>query len=78
MDAAHALYSRFLPLLVFEQQPGVAVRKEIYRLRGLIESGHVRHPGGGLSPVAAAALREQLERSLPGVDVTQPLPPDMF
>jgi len=23
------LYSRFLPLIVFEQQPGVAVRKEI-------------------------------------------------
>ena len=33
-----ALYTRFLPLIVFEQQPGVAVRKEILRLRGLIRA----------------------------------------
>ena len=40
-----ALYTRFLPLIVFEQQPGVAVRKEILRLRGLIGSSRARHPG---------------------------------
>ena len=46
---ADAIYQRFLPLIVFEQQPGVAVRKDLYRLRGLIASGHVRHPGGNIS-----------------------------
>jgi len=75
---AHELYRRYLPLLVFEQQPGVGVRKELYRLRGLIESGHVRKPAPPVSPVAAAALAAQIERSLPGVDVTKPLPPGLF
>jgi 4-hydroxy-tetrahydrodipicolinate synthase len=47
------LYQRFLPLIVFEQQPGVAVRKEIFRLRGLITSSHVRHPGRSNPPSPA-------------------------
>ena len=56
----------------------MGVRKELYRLRGLIESGHVRRPAPPVSPVAAAALAAQIERSLPGVDVTKPLPPGLF
>ncbi len=67
------LYARFLPLIVFEQQPGVAVRKEILRRRGLIDSGRVRHPGAGLPPEVAQQLTRVLEWSLPGVDLTQPL-----
>ena len=78
LERAHALYARYLPLMVFEQQPGVAVRKELYRLRGLIESGHVRHPGGALAPALKAALAAQIERSLPGIDITKPLPPELF
>jgi len=37
-DAAFELYRAFLPLIVFEQQPavGVALRKDIFRLRGLL------------------------------------------
>jgi 4-hydroxy-tetrahydrodipicolinate synthase len=34
IDQAREIYRRFLPLIVFEQQPGVAIRKEILRLRG--------------------------------------------
>lgn len=76
---AHAIYERFLPLLVFEQQPGVAVRKELYKLRGLFEDGHVRHPANGaVSPTLAAGLRAQLARSLPGVDIAKPLPAALF
>jgi len=67
------LYTRFLPLIVFEQQPGVAVRKEIFRLRGLIRSGRARHPGSSLQPAIAEQLRALIERTLPGVDITQPL-----
>jgi len=67
------LYRRFLPLIVFEQQPGVAVRKEILRMRRLIASGRVRHPGAGLNPGAAGQLRSLLDRTLPGVDLTRPL-----
>ena len=67
------LYTRFLPLIVFEQQPGVAVRKEIFRLRGLIRSSRARHPGASLQPAVAEQLRALIERTLPGIDIKQPL-----
>ena len=69
---------RFLPLMVFEQQPGVGVRKELYRLRGLLESPHVRHPAPQVSPVAAKGLADQIARSFPGVDIAKPLPATTF
>ena len=68
-----ALYARFLPLIVFEQQPGVAIRKEILRRRGLIDGARVRHPGGGLTPEIAEQLTRILDWTLPGADLTQPL-----
>lgn len=68
-----ALYTRFLPLIVFEQQPGVAVRKEILRMRGLIDSSKVRHPGADVAPAVCAQLRALLAQVLPGADLTQPL-----
>jgi 4-hydroxy-tetrahydrodipicolinate synthase len=67
------LYTRFLPLIVFEQQPGVAVRKEIFRLRGVLESAKVRHPGGALHPATADQLRSLLDAILPGEDLSQPI-----
>jgi len=70
---ARRIYRHFLPLIVFEQQPGVAIRKEILRRRGLLASASVRHPGGTLAPGAAAQLGELLEELMPGVDLTQPL-----
>ncbi|MFO1319435.1 MAG: dihydrodipicolinate synthase family protein [Burkholderiales bacterium] len=70
---ARALYTRFLPLIVFEQQPGVAVRKEILKRRGLIDGGTVRHPGAGLAPGATESLDRLLETTLPGVDLKRPL-----
>jgi 4-hydroxy-tetrahydrodipicolinate synthase len=74
-DAARmrSLYTRFLPLIVFEQQPGVAVRKEILRLRGLVRSGKVRHPGADLQPAAAQQLHALLEQVLGKADLAQPL-----
>jgi 4-hydroxy-tetrahydrodipicolinate synthase len=70
---AQSLYTRFLPLIVFEQQPGVAVRKEILRLRGVIKSSRVRHPGASIQPAVAEQLRAVLDQVLPGVDITQPV-----
>ena len=72
-DDARALYGRFLPLIVFEQQPGLAVRKEIYRRRGLIESSRVRHPGASIDAASAAQLGEVLESVLPDTDLKSPL-----
>ncbi|MBW6503595.1 dihydrodipicolinate synthase family protein [bacterium] len=73
MEDAWELYRRFLPLIVFEQQPGIAIRKEIYRLRGLLRSNRVRHPGAQLAASAGEQLRSVLARVLPGVDITRPL-----
>ena len=72
-DRANELYHRFLPLIVFEQQPGVAVRKEIFRLRGLIDTGTVRHPGSGLDTETGEHLRSLLDMILPDTDLTKPL-----
>jgi len=67
------IYARFLPLIVFEQQPGVAVRKEILRLRGAIGSATVRHPGAPLVPASAHQLRKLLDALSPGEDLTRPV-----
>eukprot|EP00977_Amphora_coffeiformis_P012778 scaffold3233_cov178-Amphora_coffeaeformis.AAC.1 len=74
-DRVHAIYHQYLPLLVLEQQQpgGLAIRKEIYRLRGLIRSSHLRHPGENLSPALSQTLQRELQRSLPGVDLTKVL-----
>ena len=73
MEDAWELYRRFLPLIVFEQQPGIAIRKEIYRLRGLLRTNRVRHPGAQLVASAGEQLRSVMARVLPGVDITRPL-----
>jgi 4-hydroxy-tetrahydrodipicolinate synthase len=56
-------YYRALPLLVFEGQPklGVAIRKEILRRRGLIDSATVRHPGPVLDEGTAGDLSETMD-----------------
>ena len=67
------IYSRFLPLIVFEQQPGVAVRKEILRLRGAINSARVRQPGAPLNPETGAQLGRLIESLLLDSDLTRPI-----
>ena len=79
-EQAHALYAKFLPLIVLEQQQpgGLAIRKEIYRLRGWIDCSHLRHPGTNLSDPIRNALLQQIKRSLPNIDITKPLPLDVL
>jgi 4-hydroxy-tetrahydrodipicolinate synthase len=72
-SAVHYLYSRFAALIVFEQQPGVAIRKELLRRRGLLASARARHPGATIAPAVARQLDALLEHTLPGVDLRQPL-----
>lgn len=69
----HEIYARFAALIVFEQQPGVAIRKEILRRRGLLASSRARHPGASITPPVARQLDELLARTLPGADITQPI-----
>jgi len=63
-DAAHDLFDAHLPLLRYEQQPGVglAVRKYVLQRRGLISSAAQRKPGGSLSPVARDEVEFLLRR----------------
>jgi 4-hydroxy-tetrahydrodipicolinate synthase len=69
----YRIYRRFAALIVFEQQPGVAVRKELLRRRGLLATARVRHPGATISPSAAHQLDAVLDATLAGTDLTQPL-----
>ncbi len=73
LDGAYEIYRKYLPLMVFEQLPGLAIRKEILRRRGLIATSRVRHPGGNIDPASAAQLASLLERSFPGQDLTGPV-----
>ena len=59
--------------MVFEQQPGLAIRKEILRRRGVLACARVRHPGGNIDAGTAAQLNGLLERSFPGQDITKPV-----
>ena len=78
-EGAEDIYDAFLPIVRYENQPGIglAVRKEILRRRGIIKSGALRAPGGKLD---ADDLKEldglvtRLERRLTALKVplTQP------
>ena len=72
----HAIYSRFAALIVFEQQPGLAIRKELFRRRGLLKSARVRHPGGTVSPPQSSQLDGLLGRTLADTDITRPISSD--
>ena len=63
-DAAHDLFDAHLPLLRYEQQPGVglAVRKYVMARRGMIASDAQRAPGAGLSAAAKAEVEYLLSR----------------
>ena len=72
----HRIYSRFAALIVFEQQAGVALRKELLRRRGLIACARARHPGATLSRAQSDQLDAVVGRTLPGVDITRPIASD--
>lgn len=63
-DAAHDLFDAHLPLIRYEQQPGVglAVRKYVLMRRGLLASDAQRKPGAALSPKAKAEVDYLLAR----------------
>jgi len=62
---AAAMYDRYASYIRHEGQQGIglALRKEVLRLRGAIRSSYVRPPGPTLDDVTRAELRAILERS---------------
>lgn len=63
-DGAHDLFDAHLPLLRYEQQPGIglAVRKYVMMRRGILASDAQRKPGGSLTPTAKAEVDYLLAR----------------
>jgi 4-hydroxy-tetrahydrodipicolinate synthase len=69
LEAALDLYDRYLPLVRYEQQPGLglAVRKYVLWRRGALSSPTLRAPGPGLSEATRGEvdlLLARLERAL--------------
>jgi 4-hydroxy-tetrahydrodipicolinate synthase len=63
-EDAFALFDAYLPLIRYEQQPGIglAIRKEILHRRGVLASPTVRAPGARLDAHDRAELESLLTR----------------
>jgi 4-hydroxy-tetrahydrodipicolinate synthase len=63
-ERAHDIFDAHLPLLRYEQQPGLglAVRKYVLMRRGILASDAQRKPGAGLSATAKTEVDFLLER----------------
>jgi 4-hydroxy-tetrahydrodipicolinate synthase len=63
-DAAHDLFDAHLPLIRYEQQPGIglAVRKYVMMRRGILTSDAQRKPAGALTAAARAEVDYLLAR----------------
>lgn len=72
LDHAADVFYRNVPLMRFEFQEGIgmAIRKEVLRRRGALQTGATRAPGARLDSVTAAAL----DRVLDWVGVAQSQP----
>ncbi len=64
VDAAEDLFDAYLPLVRYEQQLGIglAIRKEIFRRRGILASPKARSPAPSLTTVDHAELSRLMER----------------
>jgi 4-hydroxy-tetrahydrodipicolinate synthase len=72
--AAHDLFDLHLPLLRYEQQPGIglAVRKYVLKRRGVIASDAQRKPASRLSPESVAEVEWLLGRLQAGLQAHAP------
>jgi len=64
MERANDLFDAYLPLVCYEQQPGIglAVRKHVLAKRGAIKSDTQRRPGAKLPPLAVAEVERLIIR----------------
>jgi 4-hydroxy-tetrahydrodipicolinate synthase len=58
------MFDAYLPLVRYEQQPGIglAIRKEVLRRRGVIASARTRAPGPSLTTADADELTRLMTR----------------
>jgi 4-hydroxy-tetrahydrodipicolinate synthase len=64
LEEMHDLFDAHLPLIRYEQQPGVglAVRKYVMKRRGLLASAAQRKPAAPMSPATQAEVEHLLKR----------------
>lgn len=72
-QSARTVYQRFLPLIVLEQQPGPAIRKEIWRRRGLLSTARTRTPAAQLDAWMAEELGVVLDTTFGAEDLSAPI-----
>jgi 4-hydroxy-tetrahydrodipicolinate synthase len=62
MERARATFYRWLPLIRYENQPGIglSIRKHVMKRRGLIDSALVRAPGPNIDAETRAELEDLL------------------
>jgi 4-hydroxy-tetrahydrodipicolinate synthase len=64
-----AIYKHFLPLIVFEQHPGPAIRKEIWKRRGVLRTSRVRPPSAQINQWMSDQLAILIEEALGDSDI---------
>jgi 4-hydroxy-tetrahydrodipicolinate synthase len=64
VERAHDIFDAYLPLVRYEQQPGIGLagRKHLLARRGVIASARLRNPGPALSPADAADIERLIAR----------------
>jgi len=64
IERASDLFDAYLPLVRYEQQPGIglAVRKHVLEARGILGSSRVRKPGRGLDPLEIIEVNRLIGR----------------
>jgi 4-hydroxy-tetrahydrodipicolinate synthase len=64
VDKAADLFDAYLPLVRYEQQPGIglAVRKYVLHQRGVLNASFIRKPGNGLSGLEIAEVKRLIDR----------------
>ena len=63
------IYQTYLPLMVYEQQPSIGIRKEFLKKRGLISENIVRHPGKNIIQIEKKSIEDLLKNIFKGKDI---------
>ena len=72
-SGARQIFTKYLPLIAFEQQASTVVQREMLQSRGLIASARVRNPSARVDQDASAQLADLFDAIFPGEDIGRPL-----
>ena len=72
-SAARQIFTKYLPLVAFEQQASTVVQREMLRSRRLIASATVRNPDARVDPDVSTQLADLFDAIFPGEDIGRPL-----